>query len=94
MPDSPPFSRTNMERPGVFLDVADQPIIAVTATVGEIVTAHRLGLARETAANSEAPRAISRRFPLADARQRIALHHLGENRRARRVGRDKHPQLP
>ena len=30
-------------------DVANQPIIAVTATVGEIVTAHRLGLARETA---------------------------------------------
>ena len=30
------------------LDVADQPVAALAATVGEIMAAHRLGLARET----------------------------------------------
>ena len=42
------FSRTNMERPGVLRDVADQPVAAFAPAVGEIVAAYRLGLARET----------------------------------------------
>ena len=44
-----PLSRTNIERPGVLRDVADQPIAAFAAAVGEIMAAHRLGLAREAA---------------------------------------------
>ena len=48
LPDSGPFSRTNIERPGVFLHVADQPVAALAAAVGEIMAAHRLGIARET----------------------------------------------
>ena len=33
---------------GRIAHVADQPIAAVAAAVGEIMAAHRLGLARET----------------------------------------------
>ena len=33
---------------GRVADIADQPVVALAATVGEIMTAHRLGLARET----------------------------------------------
>ena len=30
-------------------DIADEPVVALAASVGEIMAAHRLGLARETA---------------------------------------------
>ena len=48
-PDSAPFSRTKRERPGVLLNVADQPVAALAASVREITAAHRLGVLRETA---------------------------------------------
>jgi hypothetical protein len=34
---------------GIVVDVADQPIASFAPAIGEIVTAHRLGLSRETA---------------------------------------------
>ena len=33
---------------GRVADIADQPVAALAAAVGEIVAAHRLGIARET----------------------------------------------
>ena len=41
------WSRTNIERPGVIVDITNQPIPPLALAVGEVVTAHRLGLARE-----------------------------------------------
>ena len=71
-------------------DVADQPVAALAATVGEIVAAHRLGIARETVRQfGGVERASSRRRPLGDARDRIAFQHLRQDRRrrSRRSGR-------
>ena len=48
-PDSAPFRRTKRERPGVFLNIADQPVAAFSASVREIAATHRLGILRETA---------------------------------------------
>ena len=70
--------------------VADQPVTALAATVGEIMTAHRLGIARETVRQfGSIVRASLRRRPFGDALDRIALQHLGEDRRPsrRRSGR-------
>src|SRR6266851_2300509 len=38
------FRRTNIDRPAVFLTSPDLPVIADATAVGEIMTAHRLGL--------------------------------------------------
>ena len=58
------------------------------------MTAHRLGVARETMCQFAGLRDMSRRRPIGDARDRIALQNLGEDRRPGRVDWDKHTQLP
>ena len=68
----------------MFLDIADQPVAALAAAVGEIVAAHRLGIARETVrqfGGVARHRHAAARSATRD--ERIALHHRGEDRRAR-----------
>src|SRR5215472_15521164 len=49
LPDSGPLSRTNIERPGGIANVAYGPVAALAPPVGQVMAAHRLGIAREPA---------------------------------------------
>ena len=49
LPDSRPLQPNEQRAAGRVANVADQPISALAATVGKIASAHRLGIARETA---------------------------------------------
>ena len=75
--------------------VADLPVVSDPAPVREIMSAHRLGFARETrCASSATSRSMSRGRPLGDAGNRVALQNLGEDRRPGRIDRNKEPQFP
>ena len=69
-----------------YLDIADQPVPPLALAVGEIMTAHRLGLAREATCQFGSIAAASRGLPFADALDRVALEHLRQDLDAARVG--------
>ena len=58
-----------------IVDVADQPVPPLSPAVGEIVTAHRFGLAREAVRQIRQHRGASRGLPFADALDRIVVEH-------------------
>lgn len=43
-----PLQANEQAAAGRVRDIADQPVAALAATVGEVVAAHRLGITRET----------------------------------------------
>ena len=78
-------------------DVADDPVAALAVTIGEIVTAHCLGMARETLGElgglgGHGYSSLSRCRPIGDPHQRIAFHDGAKDRRP--PDRHEQPQLP
>ena len=58
-----------------IVDVADQPVAALAPAVGEIVTAHRLGLAREAVRQFGSIAGHSRGLPFSDALDSVVVEH-------------------
>ena len=58
------------------------------------MTAHRLGLARETACQFGSVARTSRGLPFADPLDRVAFEHLGQHADATGVCWHEHAQLP
>ena len=71
------------------VDVADQPVPPLAPAVGEIVAAHRLGLAREAARQFGSIARTSRGLPLTDALRSDSARApwQGPRRRSRRSAR-------
>ena len=79
---------------GRVADVADQPVAAFAAAVGEIVAAHRLGIARETVRQFGGVTDMVMPPPARRCARADSAPAPSPGWRARGVGRHEHAQLP